>query len=239
MFRILPLFASMAIAASAHAACSAQSGKDSPHLVELYTSEGCSSCPPAEKWMSSLVPKPGYVGMEFHVDYWDAQGWRDPFDSKSYTRRQEMLVKGVKGGQPYTPQIWLDGQLWQNWPRGDPPKPYSGTQPNLQVDAEVGASVKAHVAATGMEGKQRLYVALTENGLSEDVRAGENKGRTLAHDEVVRAFEGPFDKAQVDVNLKLPDKADAAKTSVVAFIQNENGGDVFQVVKLPLDQCKQ
>jgi hypothetical protein len=177
MFRFVPLIASMTLAASAHAACSAQSGKDSPHLVELYTSEGCSSCPPAEKWMSSLVPKPGFVGLEFHVDYWDASGWRDPFDSKAYTQRQEMLVKRVKGGQPYTPQIWLDGTLWQNWPKGAPPAPYSGAQPGLQLDADVGASVKAHVAATGMDtGKQRIFVALTENGLSESVRAGENKG---------------------------------------------------------------
>ena len=150
MFRLVPLLASIAIATSAHAACTAQSGKDSPHLVELYTSEGCSSCPPAEKWMSSLVPKPGFVGLEFHVDYWDSPAWRDPFDSKSYTQRQEMLDKGVKGAQPYTPQIWLDGQLWNNWPKGAPPAPYSGAQPTVQVEANVADSIKAHVTTTGV-----------------------------------------------------------------------------------------
>ena len=237
MFRLFPLFASMAIAASAHAACSAQSGKDSPHLVELYTSEGCSSCPPAEKWMSSLVPKPGFVGLEFHVDYWDSSAWHDPFDSKSYTQRQEMLDKGVRGGQPYTPQIWLDGRLWNNWPKGTPPTPYAGPQPGVQVEANVADSVKAHVTTTGVASNQRLYVALTENGLDETVRGGENKGKTLAHDQVVRVFAGPFDQAQVDIDLKLPEKTEVAKSSIVAFIQNENGGDVSQVVKLQLNQC--
>jgi hypothetical protein len=237
MFRLVPLFASITIAASAHAACSAQSGKDSPHLVELYTSEGCSSCPPAEKWMSSLVPKPGFVGLEFHVDYWDSPAWRDPFDSKSYTQRQETLDKSVKGAQPYTPQIWLDGQLWNNWPKGAPPTPYSGPQPGLQVEASVADSIKAHVTTTGVAAGQRLYVALTENGLGEIVRGGENKGKTLAHDQVVRAFAGPFDQSQVDVELKLPEKNDIAKSSIVAFVQKENGGEVSQVVKLPLNQC--
>jgi hypothetical protein len=85
--------------------------------------------------------------------------------------------------------------------------------------------------------KQRFYVALTENGLGTTIRGGENKGRTLAHDQVVRAFAGPFDQAQADVNLKLPDKTDISKTSIVAFVQGENGGDVSQVVRLPLSQC--
>ncbi len=237
MFRIISLIASMAIAVSAHAACTAQSGKDSPHLVELYTSEGCSSCPPAEKWMSSLVPKPDFVGLEFHVDYWDSSAWRDPYDNKAYTKRQQALVKGVKGAQPYTPQIWLDGGLWNNWPNGTPPAGYSGVQPHLQVDANVSDSVNAHITTDMDRGRQRFYVALTENGLGTTIRGGENKGRTLAHDQVVRAFAGPFDDAQADVTLKLPDKADLSKTSIVAFVQSENGGDVSQVVRLPLNQC--
>ena len=124
MYRILigTLAATCAAASPAHGACTAQSGADRPHLVELYTSEGCSSCPPAEKWMSKLVGKPDEVGLEFHVDYWDEGGWRDPFDSKAYTKRQEKLSRKFNKGQFYTPQVWIDNQvmerdgaLWFSW----------------------------------------------------------------------------------------------------------------------------
>jgi hypothetical protein len=220
----------------AHAACTAQSGADRPHLVELYTSEGCSSCPPAEKWMSKLVGKPDEVGLEFHVDYWDEGGWRDPFDSKAYTKRQEKLSRTFNKGQSYTPQVWIDGELWHNWPGGDPPDATKTAGPTLTVDAVLGDTIKTHIVA-GDLGGQHIFVALTENGLSTSVRAGENKGRQLAHDQVVRAFDGPFDKADVQTELKIPKGVDLSKSNIVAFVQDESSGYVSQVVKLPLNQC--
>jgi hypothetical protein len=223
-------------ALSAHAGCTAQSGADRPRLIELYTSEGCSSCPPAEKWLSTLADKPSDVGLEFHVDYWDNGGWRDPFDSKTYTQRQEKLSRRFNKGQFYTPQVWVDGELWHNWPGGDPPNPAKAAAPTLSVDAVPGDKIKAHVVA-GDLGGQHIFVALTENGLSTSVRAGENKGRQLAHDQVVRAFEGPFDKTDVQAELKVPRGTDLSKSSVVAFVQDEASGHVSQVVRLPLNQC--
>lgn len=236
MHRISIATLTMLSAFSAHAACNAQSGADRPHLVELYTSEGCSSCPPAEKWMSKLVDKPDEVGLEFHVDYWDNGGWRDPFDSKSYTQRQEKLSRRFNKGQFYTPQVWVDGDLWHNWPSGGPPNATVSTAPKLTIDAVPGDKVKTHIVA-GDLGGQHIFVALTENGLSTSVRAGENKGRQLAHDQVVRAFEGPFDKTDVQTDLNVPRGTDLSKSSVVAFVQDEASGHVSQVVRLPLNQC--
>jgi hypothetical protein len=225
---------------SAFAVCSAQSSAEGLHVIELYTSEGCSSCPPAEKWMSSLVAKAGVTGLEFHVDYWDNTDWRDPFDSHVYTQRQEALSRRSNHGQSYTPQIWLDGQLWRNWPNGAPPSPVAGNAPTLKLDATLGDSIKAHIAVANMSSPaQHVFVALTENGLSESIRGGENKGRTLAHDQVVRAFAGPFDKTDVDAELKIPDHTDRTKATLVTFVQDERSGLIAQAVKLPLVQCTQ
>src|SRR5262249_26276217 len=81
-------------AQAARAECSAQSsGADRPHIVELYTSEGCDSCPPAEKWMGTLRKHPELIGLEFHVDYWDNSEWHDPFSDHAYTMRQQTLAK--------------------------------------------------------------------------------------------------------------------------------------------------
>ena len=226
----------MSVPLSAYAACSAQSVAARPHLIELYTSEGCSSCPPAEKWMSRLLEKPDVVGLEFHVDYWDDGGWRDPFDSKAYTQRQAKLSRRFNDGQSYTPQIWVDGQLWRNWPSGDPPQSTDAATPALTIDAMPGDTVKVHVVAANL-GAQHVYVALTQNGLSTAVRAGENKGRQLAHDQVVRAFAGPFDKADVQAELKPARDVDLSKSSVVAFVQDETSGRVSQVVRIPLNNC--
>ena len=236
MVRSFVAVLAMSVPPSVYAACSAQSGAARPHLIELYTSEGCSSCPPAEKWMSRLLEKSDMVGLEFHVDYWDDGGWRDPFDSKTYTQRQAQLSRRFNNSQSYTPQIWVDGGLWRNWPGGDPPQSTDAAAPTLTIDAAPGDTVKAHVVASNL-GTQHVYVALTENGLSTSVRGGENKGRQLAHDQVVRAFAGPFDKADVQAELKPPRGADLSKSSIVAFVQDETSGRVSQVVKLALDNC--
>jgi hypothetical protein len=240
MFRISFALTVLTLAAAAPAsvACSAQSTPDGLHVIELYTSEGCSSCPPADQWLSSLVATPGFTGLEFHVDYWDNTDWRDPFDSHAYTLRQEQLSRRSNRGQTFTPQVWFDGQLWRNWPHDPPASSHTAMTPTLKLDAVIGTSVRAHIVSTNLgKSSQRVFVALTENGLSETIRGGENKGRTLTHDQVVRAFAGPFDKSDVDTELKIPDHTDRAKATLVAFVQDDTDGQISQAVKLPLAQC--
>lgn len=237
---ITAVIALVAAIANANAACSASSGAERPHLVELYTSEGCDSCPPAEHWMSTLLKHPDLIGMEFHVDYWDSTEWRDPFSDHAYTTRQQALAKRGNHGQIYTPQIWLDGHVWSNWPKGSPPTPVDSAAPSLSVTAESGDATRVQVEVGGAGDKPdyRIYAALTENGLSERVRGGENRGKTLGHDEVVRVFAGPFALPQARFELKIPPRVDAGKASVVAFVQDERDGSVVQAVRLPLTECK-
>jgi hypothetical protein len=227
---------------AANADCSAQSGSQRPHLVELYTSEGCSSCPPADKWLRQLSSADA-VALAFHVDYWDSLGWRDRFADARYSARQQAQARRDAGAAVYTPQVVLDGRSWSNWYRGGALAPaptgsatmkiaMSGSTPTLQV----------HVAATPADGidltDYRTYIALTEDGLSSRVHAGENRGTLLKHDHVVRAFAGPLDMTQADAQIAVAADVDITRAELVAFAQRARDGAVAQIVTLPLAQCR-
>jgi hypothetical protein len=219
--------------------CSSRSGDPQLHLVELYSSEGCNSCPPAEQWLSTLRKSPKLVGMEFHVDYWDSSAWKDPFSSHAYTERQEALTRRANHAQVYSPQIWIDGTIWKNWPRGTPPAVTDNSPVVLSVAAKAGTPLRAtfDVAEAGTKDTYRLYAGVTESGLSRSVTGGENKGKKLNHDSVVRAFNGPLQLPHADVEFSLPADVDLARADIVGFVQDEKDGSIVQVVRLPLDKC--
>lgn len=224
----------------AWADCSSQSGNPQLHLVELYSSEGCNSCPPAEQWLSTLRKHAELVGLEFHVDYWDSSAWKDPFSKHAYTERQEALAKRSNNGQIYSPQIWLDGQIWKNWPRGAPPSVEEKSPVSLSVTTSSQAPLRAtfDVGGSGIADSYRLYAAVAENGLSRSVTGGENKGKKLNHDDVVRAYVGPLQLPHAEVEFALPSGVDLSHTDIVGFVQNEKDGSIVQVVRLPLDKCQ-
>jgi len=207
--------------------------------VELYSSEGCNSCPPAEQWLSTLRKSPQLVGMEFHVDYWDSPAWKDPFSNHAYTERQEALARRANHGQVYSPQIWIDGVVWKNWPRGTPPAVVENSPLVLSavIKAETPLRAVFDVANVGVKETYRLYAAVTESGLSRSVTGGENKGKKLNHDSVVRAFNGPLQLPHAEVEFHLPPGVDLAHADVVGFVQDEKDGSIVQVVRLPLDKC--
>ncbi len=231
------------ISGYSRADCSSQSGNPQLHLVELYSSEGCDSCPPAEQWMSSLLKHPEIAGLEFHVDYWDSMQWRDPFSSHTYTVRQEALSKTSNHNQYYTPQIWVDGQVWQNWPKGSPPQGTEKASSVLTLKVVPGMPPHAIFDIQGLNGKDadayRLYAAVTENGLTRSITGGENRGKRLSHDNVVRAFVGPLPVSHAEIEFKLPDRVDLSRASIVGFLQNEHDDSVIDVVRVALDKCKE
>ncbi len=168
-----------------------ESGPRKTHLLELFTSEGCSSCPPAEAWLSKLKDDPGiwrdFVPLAFHVDYWDRLGWRDPFASKAWTARQYEYSARWKSSSVYTPGFVLDGREWRN--SGVPPA--SSESPgtlklSLTGDDRIIASFQP---AAGESKPLDLHVARLGFGLNINVRAGENSGRKLQHDFVALSLE--------------------------------------------------
>ncbi len=182
--------ASVAAAFAAHAApasCNASSGAAVPTIVELYTSEGCDSCPAADKWLASLRDKPGVVRLAFHVDYWDRLGWKDRFADPAYTRRQYEVSPKSGARFVYTPQVLVDGAEYRDWPA----RPPGHAQPagvSVTLTQEGGTYVARLVRSPGSPPRLAAYWAVTEDGHVSEVKAGENRGVTLHHDAVVREY---------------------------------------------------
>lgn len=174
-----------------------------PVVVELFTSEGCSSCPPADALLERLVAEQPVasaeiIGLELHVDYWDRQGWKDPFSSALFTRRQTEYGRALSVDDIYTPQAVVDGAAQM-----------AGTEGDALARAITEAAARSHlpvrITAAAAAGFVRVSIdvppapadaepmdvmfALAERGLSSNVSRGENSGRTLTHGAVVRRLE--------------------------------------------------
>jgi hypothetical protein len=160
-------------------------------LVELYTSEGCSSCPPAESWLSGLKEKPGlwseFVPVAFHVDYWNSLGWRDPWSSKLYSDRQRDYAAAWGSENIYTPEFVLNGKEWHNWfdLRGAPGVSSTKTGILKVVSEDTNHWEVSFIPAAGGTTGFDVNAALLISGVGSDVKAGENTGRHLKHDFVV------------------------------------------------------
>jgi len=178
--------------------CRAESGATAPHVVELYTSEGCSSCPPADNWLSTLKQRPGVLTLALHVTYWDRLGWPDRFALPEATARQHELATLAGSRQVYTPQVVVNGRDWRIWPKLPDASAAAPVQLKL---SRTGENVTAQVAGTiGLGPASRLagYWAVLEDQHVSKVRAGENAGETLRHDHVVRLYKPvqPWNAAQ-------------------------------------------
>ena len=237
------------------AACVARSGAQTTAMVELFTSEGCSSCPPADRWLMSTfrgAPSAGAIPLAFHVDYWDRLGWKDRFATAEYTERQYTAMRANRSTFVYTPQVLVQGKSVSNWNTGSR---NSGAGPaiaaangaparaeiTLEAVAQRGAvavKVGTQVPDAANRNDAALYLALVQSGLVSEVKAGENAGVRLAHDHVVRTLRGgtAVDASGVaSLDIALPVPADGGSgTTLVAFVQNPNTGDVLQALALPL-----
>lgn len=235
------------------AACAAISGEKTAALVELYTSEGCDSCPPADRWLSGLGER-GYVPskvvpLSLHVDYWDYIGWKDPYAKPAFSGRQRKLTQLQRLAFVYTPQVMLQGQDFRAWrgPAFDAAVARINLDParariSLSIDAlrpaAMTVDVTAQVLDKGHLKDAALYVAAYENRLSSAVTSGENRGRTLKHDYVVLEWQGPLELApggrrSERRSLPLLPRAVPANSGVVAFVQNRRSLEVLQALMLP------
>ena len=185
----LALSALAAVSTQAWAgACSAKSGATVPAIVELYTSEGCSSCPPADRWLSGLKGRDGVVALAFHVDYWDSLGWKDRFAQPQFTQRQNATQRTSGARFAYTPQVLLDSRDAPNW-SSLPAATLQGkgvSTVGLQLDRDAGGLALTVSPGSGAPARLSGYVAVVDDGLQTHVGAGENRGETLRQDGVVR-----------------------------------------------------
>jgi hypothetical protein len=174
--------------ATAASTCSAQSGAQVPAVIELYTSEGCNSCPPADRWLSGLEAHDGVVALAFHVDYWDSLGWKDRFAQPQFTQRQNATQRTSGARFAYTPQVIVDGRDAPDWSSLPAAALQARSSAVVALTLEHDANGLALNVAPGAGAPAKLsgYVAVVDDGMRTHVRAGENRGATLSQDGVVR-----------------------------------------------------
>ncbi len=219
----------------------------SPVLVELFTSEGCSSCPPADEALAALAREQPVAGavivpLELHVDYWNSLGWADPFSLPEATTRQEHYASTAAGGytsQLYTPQMVVDGTRSfvgsEGLARAAVAQAMANQKRLIRADlrpAPGGVDVEVHVGP-GEDRPSVLWLVLTESGLSSQVTRGENRGRTLVHAPVVRSLEQvavvPGGGWTGTVRLPLAQAWRREALVVVAFAQERKSGRVVGI----------
>jgi hypothetical protein len=229
-----------------------------PVLVELFTAEGCSSCPPADNLLALMIekqPTPGaqIIGLGEHVDYWDRLGWKDRFSSAALTKRQQQYADTLKLESIYTPQIVVDGatalvgsdvQAARSAIARAISQPHGvialATQESREGAIAVDIDVTSLPPVTARD-RADIIAAIAENGLQTDVKRGENGGKVLTHAVVVRELQmvadvsGASQKARAEIKLKREWKREAL--SVVVFVQERGSRKVLAAAATPLSQA--
>ncbi len=188
------------------------SGKGHVALVELFTSEGCSSCPAADQWLSGLRGNEGlwknFVPVGWHVDYWDGLGWPDPFSKKQFTLRQRAYAREWRETVVYTPAVVLNGKPWLNWRRGAVPVSDGKNVGVLEATVSEKGVVRARFRPANQKRKQlSLTAVVLVSGVSSQVRGGENRGRKLRHDfTVLESQSVDLADGQGAIQLKFPER---------------------------------
>lgn len=242
----LPLL--LAASGAGGRAAAASNAERTPILMELFTSEGCSSCPPVDRWVERLDAAQPVAGAEIivlseHVDYWDHDGWKDPFSSPAMTERQKQYVFNLGLRTVYTPQIILDGNAELR--PSDPERaqqilakaanaPMIAVHVNsVTVSAGSPAALNGHIEAdSGTQSRGEVFVAVALDKALTDVLAGENSGRKLTNIAVVRKMVriGKLEKGRTfdqAFSIRLWPDADPANLRVVAFVQEPGPGRVL------------
>ena len=206
-------------------------------LIELFTSEGCSSCPPADAWLSTLKTSPGLwknvVPVVFHVDYWDRLGWPDRFASPANTARQRRYAAVWRSNSVYTPGFVLNGREWRDW-SGRAPLTATGSEKVGKLQITLRDRIHANVIFTPARTAPKplqVEVALLGGNLESDVKRGENSGRKLRHEFVVlhlAATALTADGNRFAATLTLPEKTTDTPVALAAWVSAGEGQPPLQ-----------
>jgi len=235
---------------AAGVACSIETTPQRAVVVELFTSQGCSSCPPADRWLGSIRARYGdrVIPLSLHVGYWDYIGWKDPFARQEFNERQRQLAATSGSGTVYTPEVFVQGRELRDWVHAGAVD--AAVRRALQQPASARftlsvLSLSPEAVTVAVRGEApveaRLWIALVQSGLSTAVSAGENRGATLRNDHVVRDWRGPLAVSGATTVLRFPaaqagQQTATASWSVVAFVDDVKGA-TMQAARLDLDQC--
>ncbi len=220
-----------------------------PILVELFTSEGCSSCPPADVWLQNIdasqpVPGAQLIVLSEHVDYWDHDGWKDPYSLALITDRQSGYVRALQLSTPYTPQVIVNGkselrlsepqQISQVLVKAASASQVPVSISAFNVEGNVPAVLRAHIEVNGGQANRNadIFAAVALDHAKSQVGRGENGGKLLTHVSVVQQFVklGKLQKGKVfneDVQIKLRPNTDPQNLRLIVFVQEPELGKVL------------
>jgi hypothetical protein len=197
-------------------------------MIELFSSEGCSSCPPAEHWVNQYVNHPdlwkSFIPLVYHVDYWDNLGWEDRFAKYSHSQRQRAYAQQGYTSGVYTPGFFLNSKEWKGWFTKDKIKLSTIPTDILTLDVK-GTNVKVTYLNSNIN---RIHIALLGFGLETKVPKGENRGKVLKHDFVVLNHTSYLSKKSISITELLQSKTKAKRYAIVVWITKPNSMQVLQ-----------
>lgn len=212
-----------------------KSARQSFAVVELFTSEGCSSCPPADRLLGEMVDAAAkdqqrIFALAFHVDYWDYIGWKDPFANRAHSDRLREYARAFRSRQIYTPQMIVNGQrefVGSNRAKAQASIEWALSQPAgvsvaLKLESDPSNKVRLSYEVTPTPEGVVLHIALVERDLRNDIQRGENAGRVLHHDNVVRAYKTVSlkDAVKGEITIEIPGAVDWSKSSIIGYVQD-------------------
>jgi len=216
-------------------------------VVELFTSEGCSSCPPADELISRIQKesngKPIYI-LAYHVDYWNRLGWKDQFSSAAFTQRQNQYAEWMNLSSVYTPQAVVNGS--KEFVGSEEGTLRNAIQSGLQKTSVADLSLKniridhdkidLEYHSDGSIGSTTLLVALVQKNAISKVLRGENGGRTLSHVQIVKSVQAINSNQKRDgtASLSIPDGTNTDNLEVIAFVQKNSNGEIIAAAKSPV-----
>lgn len=250
-FRGLPtLIIMMVLSGNATAAdtavCRSQSPAHHVPLVELFTSEGCSSCPPADRWLREIGQswRGRITPLSLHVDYWNQLGWPDPYSSPQFTQRQRMLATRNGARSVYTPGVFVDGKELSAGRHAKDLSAYLQCQAQQAVTEQLviewsksatGEFVPVVTAHSNKPRQATLHIVIYQNGLTQQVTRGENAGERLVHDFVVRNWATPItlqaspQRVTVAIPSSLSKELANSRYGVTAVLEESLTGDILQI----------
>ena len=216
-------------------------------LVELFTSEGCSSCPPADRLLEEIQKdiNPDIYILAFHVDYWDHQGWKDTFSDPAFTKRQQRYAGWLDLNTLYTPQIVVNGATeYVGSNKGPILKAIAAglgqeSTKTLTLEGTIaGNKVKISYPDAGEEKRSELVLALIQQSAQSNVRAGENSGRRLSHVQIVRSLlHVPLGTdRKKEIAMELPQDFTEKGWELIGFVQDTTDGHITAVDRFDFQQ---
>ena len=221
----------------------ARASTPSPVVVELFTSQGCASCPPADAYLGDLARRRDLIVLSFHVDYWDYMGWKDPFASAQATTRQRRYARALNQSYVYTPQIVVDGRGQSvGTERGAVERLIAEARthrtPKIPVAFSRDAKGRLQVTVSSARSHQRaaVWVVLFDRARTTRIKRGENKGRELTAFNVVRSIRrlATWEGAEMTIPIDVPDDPMDGRDGCVVIVQSEAMGPILGAAYVPL-----